>query len=133
MGRARRRPRLRRQLRRLADQGLALDERSSLARLGEEEAAAEAQDQAHAELPASLPRFTTHLELHKGLMLARSGDRAGVAHATAAMDAPPPEKHSLTLRMLVNETRRASDSFLTRWARPCPGGGTSWWRRVSAR
>ena len=39
-------------------------------------------------------------------MLARSGDKAGgVAHATAAMEALPPEKHSLTLRMLVNEIR----------------------------
>ncbi|MFE6848630.1 multiprotein-bridging factor 1 family protein [Streptomyces sp. NPDC057686] len=77
-----------------------------LARLGEERAATDAQDQALAELPASLPRFTTHLELHRGLMLARSGDRAGgIAHATAAMDALPPEKHSLTLRMLVNEIR----------------------------
>ncbi|WP_030196342.1 helix-turn-helix domain-containing protein [Streptomyces sp. NRRL S-87] len=77
-----------------------------LARLGEEKAATEAQDQALAELPASLPRFATHLELHRGLMLARSGDKAGgVAHATAAMDALPPEKHSLTLRMQVNEIR----------------------------
>ncbi|MGW6846402.1 MULTISPECIES: hypothetical protein [unclassified Streptomyces] len=77
-----------------------------LARLGEEKAATEAQDQALAELPATLPRFATHLELHRGLMLARSGDRAGgVAHATTAMEALPPEKHSLTLRMLVNEIR----------------------------
>ncbi|MFB6613249.1 multiprotein-bridging factor 1 family protein [Streptomyces sp. NPDC056367] len=77
-----------------------------LARLGDERGATEAQDQALAELPTTLPRFATHLELHRGLMLARSGDRAGgVAHATAAMDALPPEKHSLTLRMLVNEIR----------------------------
>ncbi|WP_347232516.1 hypothetical protein [Streptomyces sp. C] len=77
-----------------------------LARLGEEKAATEAQDQALAELPASLPRFATHLELHRGLMLARSGDKAGgVAHATTAMEALPPEKHSLTLRMRVNESR----------------------------
>ncbi|MCF3181408.1 helix-turn-helix transcriptional regulator [Streptomyces polychromogenes] len=75
-----------------------------LARLGDERAATEAQDQALAELPASLPRFATHLELHRGLMLARSGDRAGgIAHATTAMDALPPEKHSLTLRMLLTE------------------------------
>ncbi|MCX5009441.1 helix-turn-helix domain-containing protein [Streptomyces sp. NBC_00555] len=77
-----------------------------LARLGDEKAATNAQDQALAELPASLPRFAAHLDLHRGLMLARSGDRAGgVAHATAAMEALPPEKHSLTLRMLVNEIR----------------------------
>ncbi|WP_327414334.1 helix-turn-helix domain-containing protein [Streptomyces sp. NBC_01233] len=77
-----------------------------LARLGDERGAAEAQEQATAELPPSLPRFATHLELHRGLMLARSGDRAGaVAYAEAAMSALPPEKHSLTLRMLVNEIK----------------------------
>ncbi|MFD9724760.1 hypothetical protein [Streptomyces sp. NPDC059072] len=76
-----------------------------LARIGDEKAT-EAQDRALAQLPASLPRFATHLELHRRLMLARSGDRAGgAAHATAATDAPPPEKHSLTLCMLVNEIR----------------------------
>ncbi|MEW2374437.1 helix-turn-helix transcriptional regulator [Streptomyces sp. NPDC006656] len=77
-----------------------------LARLGEERAATEAQDQALAELPAVLPRFATHLKLHQALMLARSGDKAGgIAHATVAMDALPPEKHSLTLRMLVDEIK----------------------------
>ncbi|MFD7555492.1 hypothetical protein ACFV9E_13290 [Streptomyces sp. NPDC059835] len=77
-----------------------------LARLGDERAATDAQEQACADLPAALPRFATHLELHRGLMLARSGDRAGgIAHATTAMNALPPEKHSLTLRMLVNEIR----------------------------
>ncbi|MFI1152553.1 multiprotein-bridging factor 1 family protein [Streptomyces sp. NPDC020817] len=77
-----------------------------LARLGEERAATDAQDQALAELPATLPRFATHLELHRGLMLARSGDKTGgIAHATTAMNALPPEKHSLTLRMLVNEIK----------------------------
>ncbi|MEU9945953.1 XRE family transcriptional regulator [Streptomyces lavendulae] len=55
-----------------------------LARLGDEKAATDAQDQALAELPATLPRFATHLELHRGLMLARSGDRAGASRM------PPP-------------------------------------------
>ncbi len=37
-------------------------------------------------------------------MLARAGDQAGgVAYARAAMAALPPEKHSLTLRMLLAE------------------------------
>ena len=63
-----------------------------------------AQEQAAKELPASLPRFATHLEMHRGLMLSRSGDQvAGTAYAQSAMDALPPEKHSLTLRMLKNE------------------------------
>ncbi|MFE1810920.1 XRE family transcriptional regulator, partial [Streptomyces sp. NPDC059533] len=77
-----------------------------LARLGDEKAATDAQDQALAELPATLPRFATHLELHRGLMLARSGDRVGgITHATTAMNALPPEKHNLTLRMLLEEIR----------------------------
>lgn len=78
-----------------------------LARLGDEKAAIEAQEAARRELPESLPRFATHLELHRGLMLVRSGDRAGgLAHATAAMSELPPEKHSLTLRMLMDEMER---------------------------
>lgn len=75
-----------------------------LARLGEERGAVEAQEAAAAELPAELPRFATHLELHRGLMMARAGDKPGGArYARAAMDRLPPEKHSLTLRMLVSE------------------------------
>jgi len=74
------------------------------ARLGDEPLAVQAQDAAAASLPASMPRFATHLELHRGLMLARAGDQAGgAAYARAAMAALPPEKHSLTLRMLVAE------------------------------
>jgi len=74
------------------------------ARLGDEPLATRAQDEAARTLPASLPRFRTHLEMHKGLMLARAGDRAGgIAWARAALDALPPEKHSLTLRMLMAE------------------------------
>ncbi|MFF8566113.1 helix-turn-helix domain-containing protein [Streptomyces albidoflavus] len=74
------------------------------ARLGDENAAVAAQDASVRELPAELPRFATHLEMHRGLMLARSGDTAGgVTHARAALDALPPEKHSLTLRLLMGE------------------------------
>lgn len=74
------------------------------ARLGDERLAVQAQDAAAASLPASMPRFATHLELHRGLMLARAGDQAaGAAYARAAMAALPPEKHSLTLRMLLAE------------------------------
>ncbi|WP_236241967.1 helix-turn-helix domain-containing protein [Streptomyces sp. CC228A] len=79
-----------------------------LARLGDEKGAVEAQEQAARELPATLPRFATHLEMHRGLMLARAGDpRAGAAHARAALDALPPEKHSLTLRLLMGEIENA--------------------------
>ncbi|SEC44266.1 hypothetical protein SAMN05428942_1488 [Streptomyces sp. 2112.2] len=75
-----------------------------LARLGDEKGAVEAQEAARRELPSTLPRFATHLELHRGLMMSRSGDKAGgMAYAGAAMERLAPEKHSLTLRMLMNE------------------------------
>ncbi|MEV7382953.1 helix-turn-helix domain-containing protein [Streptomyces lydicus] len=78
------------------------------ARLGDEGAAVAAQDAARRELPATLPRFATHLEMHQGLMLARSGDQAGgTAYARSALDALPPEKHSLTLRLLMAEVETA--------------------------
>ncbi|MGW0736912.1 helix-turn-helix domain-containing protein [Streptomyces sp. NPDC002851] len=78
-----------------------------LARLGDEKHAVEAQDAAFSELPESLPRFATHLEIHRGLMLARAGDRdGGRAYAQKALDKLPPEKHSLTLRMLMDEIKR---------------------------
>ncbi|MFI0786725.1 helix-turn-helix domain-containing protein [Streptomyces lydicus] len=74
------------------------------ARLGDEGPAVAAQDAARRELPTTLPRFATHLEMHRGLMLARSGDKAGgTAYARGALDALPPEKHSLTLRLLMAE------------------------------
>jgi hypothetical protein len=77
-----------------------------LARLGEERQASDAQDVAVRNLPASLPRFATHIELHRGLMLARSGSRAeGVEYARAALAKLPPERHSLTLRMLLKEIK----------------------------
>jgi hypothetical protein len=77
------------------------------ARLGDEHVAVQAQDEADRTLPESLPRFRTHLEMHRGLMLARAGDReAGTAYARAALDALPAKKHSLTLRMLMTEIER---------------------------
>lgn len=80
------------------------------ARLGEEKSAIAAQEQARRELPVELPRFATHLEMHRGLMLVRAGDRAeGIRMTRDAMDALPPEKHSLTLRMLMDEIAGSSD------------------------
>lgn len=76
------------------------------ARLGDESTAIAAQDAALHELPKVLPRFATHLEMHKGLMLARSGDRqAGAEYARKALGALPTEKHSLTLRLLLAEVK----------------------------
>lgn len=77
------------------------------ARLGDEHLAVEAQDEAARSLPETLPRFRTHLEMHRGLMLARQGDPAGVDYAREALDQLPPEKHSLTLRMLMEEIQAA--------------------------
>ncbi|MGH3753850.1 MAG: helix-turn-helix domain-containing protein [Pseudonocardiaceae bacterium] len=78
------------------------------ARLGEEHLALQAQDEAARALPESLPRFRAHLEMHRGLMLVRAGDReGGTAHARAALDSLPATKHSLTLRMLMTEIERS--------------------------
>jgi transcriptional regulator with XRE-family HTH domain len=78
------------------------------ARLGKEHVALQAQDEAARTLPESLPRFGTHLEMHRGLMLVHAGDRdGGTAYARAALDALPVEKHSLTLRMLMTEIERS--------------------------
>ena len=74
------------------------------ARLGDERTAVRAQEAARVELPAALPRFRTHLDMHQGLMLVRAGDRTeGIKVARSALDALPPEKHSLTLRLLMTE------------------------------
>lgn len=74
------------------------------ARLGDENTAVTAQDAARRELPDELPRFATHLEMHRGLMLARSGDKSGgVKYAQNALNSLPAEKHSLTLRLLMKE------------------------------
>ncbi|GCD33738.1 hypothetical protein OEIGOIKO_01461 [Streptomyces chrestomyceticus JCM 4735] len=78
------------------------------ARLGDEATAVAAQDAARRELPTELPRFATHLEMHRGLMLARSGDvSGGVTYAQNALDSLPPEKHSLTLRLLMAEVEQS--------------------------
>ena len=77
-----------------------------LSRLGDPRAVAE-QEAADRTRPVTLPRFATHIELHRGLMLAKSGDMAGgVAHARAALAALPPERHSLSLRLMVAEIER---------------------------
>lgn len=81
------------------------------ARLGDEKTAVEAQEAARRELPRELPRFATHLEMHRGLMLTRSGDRkGGIAYARRALAQLPPEKHSLTLRMLMDEVEATTST-----------------------
>ncbi|MET9297382.1 helix-turn-helix transcriptional regulator [Streptomyces sp. NPDC003077] len=80
------------------------------ARLGEEKKALESQEAARNELPKTLPRFATHLEMHRGLMLAKSGDKYGVAYARQALYRLPAEKHSLTLRMLMREVEEVESA-----------------------
>lgn len=79
-----------------------------LSRLGDPGAVDE-QDAADATRPAELVRFATHIELHRGLGLVRSGDRdGGLAYARAALDALPPERHSLSLRLMLAEIEAAA-------------------------
>lgn len=79
-----------------------------LSRMGHPDAAAE-QDRADATRPATLPRFATHIQLHRGLMLVKSGDvAAGVCYAREALAALPPQRHSLSLRLMLAEIESAA-------------------------
>jgi hypothetical protein len=82
-----------------------------LSRMGDERGAVGAQEAADRTRPASLARFATHIELHRGLMLVQAGDVAsGVDYARGAMARLPAERHSLTLRLLLDEVERAAAS-----------------------
>lgn len=79
-----------------------------LSRLGHPRAIDE-QDQAEKLLPSSLPRFRTHVELHRALMLAKSGDGAGgVQYARDALQDLPERQRSLSLSKMVGEVEDAS-------------------------
>ncbi|NUR69732.1 MAG: helix-turn-helix transcriptional regulator [Hamadaea sp.] len=66
--------------------------------------AVEAQDAADRTRPQDLQRFATHIELHRGLYMAKSGDvNAGIAYAHRALSALPTEKRSLSLRLMIAE------------------------------
>jgi transcriptional regulator with XRE-family HTH domain len=79
-----------------------------LSRLGDPRAVDE-QEAADHTRPATLPRFATHIELHRGLMLARSGDIAGgIEYARNALDRLPPERHSLSLRLMMAEVEKTT-------------------------
>lgn len=74
-----------------------------LSRLGEPGAAAE-QDAADRTRPSELVRFATHIELHRGLMLAKAGDVAGGrAYARAALARLPAQKRSQSLKLMLAE------------------------------
>ncbi|MDG4763847.1 helix-turn-helix transcriptional regulator [Solwaraspora sp. WMMD406] len=79
-----------------------------LSRLGDP-GAVEAQEWADRTRPASLPRFATHIELHRGLLLVKSGDQAeGVRYARSALAGLPAAKHSQSLRLILREVERAA-------------------------
>ena len=74
-----------------------------LSRLGDRRAEAE-QENADRTRPAELPRFATHIELHRALAMVKSGDSSGGReYARVAMGKLPPAKRSLTLQMLMQE------------------------------
>jgi len=85
-----------------------------LARLGDHHADA-MQREATRAMPARFARFATHLEMHRGLALAQSGDRAeGIAHTRKALSQLPVDRHSVALRRLYNEVSTAGISPATR-------------------
>lgn len=80
-----------------------------LSRMGDERHAVQEQEAADRSRPAQLRRFATHIEMHRGLMLVHAGDvGAGAAYAHDALAKLPPERHSLTLRLLLAEVERAA-------------------------
>jgi len=77
-------------------------------RLGDERRAVAAQESADRCRPATLPRFATHIEIHRGLMMAKAGDRSGgVAYASGALAKLPTQRRSLSLRLLMAEVQRS--------------------------
>lgn len=80
-----------------------------LARQGRLAEGTTAQDEADRLRPAGLPRFATHIELHRALTLARSGDRSGgLALARSAWSALPETRRSQTLSLVLEEVKRAA-------------------------
>lgn len=78
-----------------------------LSRMGDP-GAVDAQDAADRTRPTELARFATHIELHRGLMLAKLGDaEAGREYARAALSKLPEEKRSLSLRLMMAEVEAA--------------------------
>jgi transcriptional regulator with XRE-family HTH domain len=79
-----------------------------LSRLGDPDAVEE-QEAADHTRPKTLPRFATHIELHRGLMLAKAGDHeGGLEYARSALDKLSPERHSLSLRLMFAEVAKVA-------------------------
>ncbi|MBI3687075.1 MAG: XRE family transcriptional regulator [Actinobacteria bacterium] len=88
----------------------AIHESMLFSRLGDERATA-AQDTVDRLRPASLPRFGTHVELHRGLMLARAGDTTGgVQYARTGLERLPEGKRSLSLQLMMAEVEQTTRS-----------------------
>lgn len=65
------------------------------------------QDEVEAYRPASMVRFRTHVELHRALTMARSGDRdGGIAYGEAALEALPTERRSQSLYLMLDEIKQ---------------------------
>ena len=87
----------------------AVHESMLWSRLGEEGKALVAQDIVDRLVPDELPRFRTHLELHRGLMLANAGDRQGGAeYARTALERLPADKRSLSLNLMMTEVEQVA-------------------------
>ena len=81
-----------------------------LSRMGDPGATA-AQDAADRTRPAELRRFATHIELHRGLYMIRSGDvQGGRTYAHRALAELPPDKRSLSLRLMISEIESAAEA-----------------------
>jgi transcriptional regulator with XRE-family HTH domain len=78
-------------------------------RLGDERLAQRAQDIAERAIPQGLPRLATQVELHRGLLRVKTGDReGGVAHAQDALAGLPLEGYRSSVRALMAEVSSAS-------------------------
>lgn len=78
-------------------------------RLGMEDEALDAQATVDRTRPAALVRFGTHVELHRGLMLVKAGDRAeGVRYARDAIARLPQGSRSLSLDLMLHEIEQAA-------------------------
>lgn len=76
-------------------------------RIGDEQEADRWQTLSDRHRPSTMERFKTHIELHRGLMMARAGDQAGgVAYAEAALAALPAQKRSQSLTLMLEEIKR---------------------------
>jgi hypothetical protein len=74
------------------------------ARLGNERAAQRSQDALERTLPTAIPQLAVQLDLHRGLLMAKTGDRqGGLTHAQTSLATLPEVGHRSSLRILMRE------------------------------